>query len=190
MNQPIGISFLPSQENADQGAQRGNMEGDLGQALKILSLRLPRVLGARAITPGSNLGTPGQSGTSQGALSGILNSSGTGGESGAYNPNAALFQALIAAMMGNGSSGGGDGMGGGGRVDPYVKFVNPGEPDPGTFNPNPIEDGDSGYRKPEVGGGGIVGTGPEIGGTESLYRKQPFKNTGMAEKYAFNSGSF
>ncbi len=85
MMNPIGVSFLPSDENAAQGLQRGKVEGDLGQAFKILSLRLPRVQGAPGITPQSNLQAPGSAGM------------------GGFNPQAAIFDAMIRAMSGGGA---------------------------------------------------------------------------------------
>lgn len=39
---------MPSEEQAAMGPQAGSAEGDLQQAWKILSMRLPRVLGALA----------------------------------------------------------------------------------------------------------------------------------------------
>lgn len=80
----IGITFLPSDEQASLGPRQGNLEGDLGQAFKILSLRLPRVMGARSITPQSNLTAPGSAGVS--------------------NPYAAAFQALLRTMAGGPTS--------------------------------------------------------------------------------------
>lgn len=86
---PIGVSFLPSEDNQAQGLQRGKMEGDLGQALKILTLQLPTVRGARPITPYSNLGNAGAAG---------LQSPASG-----FNPNSAVFEAVIKALSGMGS---------------------------------------------------------------------------------------
>lgn len=80
MAQPIGVSFLPSEENAIMAPQPG--AGDLSQAFKILSLRLPRVQGAPGITPQSNLQAPGAAGM------------------GGFNPQAAIFDAMIRAMAG------------------------------------------------------------------------------------------
>jgi hypothetical protein len=91
MPNPIGISFLPSADAAEQGPRQGNMEGDLGQALQILSLRLPRILGAHSISP-----------------PGLMNAQGAAG-AGGFNPMQAVIQALLAA----GGGGGGQGMGGG-----------------------------------------------------------------------------
>lgn len=135
-NGPIGISFLPSQENAEQGMQRGAMEGDLGEAFKILSLRMPRVLGARAPTARENLTSPGAGGLS--AVAGQMAGASRDGQGGGFNPNAALFEALIAAMMGGGS------MGKQGSVDvgsPNFNFLGEGGPAPGTFNPGGEEEG-------------------------------------------------
>jgi hypothetical protein len=84
-NNPIGISFLPSDENQAMGPKRGQMEGDLGQAFKILSLRLPSVTGAHAIAPPA-----------------LLNAPGAAGVGGGFNPQAAIFEALLRAMQGQG----------------------------------------------------------------------------------------
>lgn len=85
---PIGISFLPSEENQALGPKRGQMEGDLGQAFKILSLRLPRIQGAHAIAPPD-----------------LLNAPGAAGMGGGVNPQAAIFEALLKAMAGGGQAG-------------------------------------------------------------------------------------
>lgn len=83
---PIGITFLPSDENQALGPKRGQMEGDLGQAFKILSLRLrpPDVQGVHAIAPPD-----------------LLHSAGAAGMGG-MNPHAAIFDALLKAMSGGG----------------------------------------------------------------------------------------
>lgn len=49
-NTMLGASFVPTTENAQLGPQRGLTEG-VQQALKIISLRLPEVLGTSAIAP-------------------------------------------------------------------------------------------------------------------------------------------
>jgi hypothetical protein len=91
-NSPIGITFIPTEENQALGPQRNALEGsggsDLAQAFKILSLRLPQVLGARAI------GSPR-----------VLSGGGSAALPPAFNPNAAVFKALINAMMGGGEYG-------------------------------------------------------------------------------------
>lgn len=90
---PIGITFIPSAENQAQGPQRGQLEGDLGQAFKILSLRLPQVQGARAIAPPD-----------------LLNSAGSAGSAGSVNPMAAVFRALMHSMQGDPAAPMGAGM--------------------------------------------------------------------------------
>lgn len=79
----IGVSFLPSEDQQIMAPQPSAPAGDLGQAFKILSLRLPRVQGAPGITPPSNLQAPGSSGLG-----------------GGVNPHAAIFEAMIKAMLG------------------------------------------------------------------------------------------
>lgn len=95
--QPIGITFMPSAEAAANGPRQAGVEGqggsDLTQAFKILSLHLPRVLGAAAIAPKRLL-------TSQGAA-GV-----PGQPSGGFNPYAAVFESLLQSLTGGG--GGGD----------------------------------------------------------------------------------
>lgn len=98
MANPIGISFIPSQDNQNQGPQRSSLEGpggDLAQAFKVLSLRLPQVLGARSIASRRLLESPGASGVSAGGA----------------NPMSAVFEALLRAMSGQSSAGGGYGAG-------------------------------------------------------------------------------
>lgn len=79
--QPIGINFLPSDEQAANGPRQGNMEGDLGAAYKILSLQLPRRPSIGGIAPQALLDAPG----SQGLPSGM-------------NPLAAVFEALLRGL--------------------------------------------------------------------------------------------
>ena len=148
-NGPIGISFLPSQENQSTGLKQGQMEGDLGEAFKILSLRLPRVVGARAPTPGGNL-----SGAGTSDLSGLS----SGAEGSGFNPNAALFEALIKAMLQGGSqtldngagqmfdSGtgltpmdGSSATGASNILRPKIGFITQGEPAPGSFSPGGVD---------------------------------------------------
>lgn len=148
---PIGISFIPTAENQAQGPRQGGLETDLGQAFKILSLRLPRLLGAQAPAPPSLLNGAGAAGLS--------------GQQGGFNPHAAVFEALIRALTGGTPSGDLYGantsaaaMAGG--VDPHVSFPidrtnkgpiiqDPGPVDlpgtgwpevpPGTFHPGTVD---------------------------------------------------
>lgn len=78
---PIGINFLPSDEQAMQGPKQANMEGDLGQAFKILSLRLQRRPDVRGISPLPTEQAPGIG-------------------AGAMSPMAAVIQALLRGMGG------------------------------------------------------------------------------------------
>jgi hypothetical protein len=91
MADPIGITFMPSQDNQDQGGRNMGLDGpggaDLSQAIKILSLRLPRVQGAQALAPAS-----------------LLNGQGAG-NTGGLNPHAAVFEALLRAILGAGGPG-------------------------------------------------------------------------------------
>lgn len=95
--QPIGITFLPSADAAANGPRQAGIEGqggsDLTQAFKILSLHLPRVLGAAAIAPKRLLTSPGAAG---------LAPAGGGGS----NPYSAVFESLLRQLTGGGMSGG------------------------------------------------------------------------------------
>src|SRR3954466_11472917 len=88
-NQPIGVTFIPTEDAAAQGQKRGSLEGsggsDLAEAFKVISLHLPRFLGSRAL-----------------ASPGLLNGPGAAGVSGGFNPHAAVFDALLKAMNGGG----------------------------------------------------------------------------------------
>lgn len=181
-NAPIGINFMPTQDAADMGQQRGNMEGDLGEAIKILSLRAPRVLGARAPTPGGNMSGGGSS-----PLAGLAGNINTGGQAGGFNPNAALFQALISALMG---SGGVDKPTGGGDVgNPIFKFIGPGGPDPGSFDPITTENTeDPIYKKPETNWGSNGGDPLSYGGG-AMARQNPVKYMPETQQ-AYGSGDF
>ena len=102
MANPIGVTFIPSADNAAQGPQRGSLEGpggsDLAQAFKILSLHLPRVLGAQSLAPKRLLTSPGSAALPSG-----------------FNPQAAVIQALLQAMAG----------GSGGPTGPIATFPDP-----------------------------------------------------------------
>jgi hypothetical protein len=90
----IGISFIPSAQglSASQPANpQGGANTDLAQAYKILSLRLPQIMGSSAISP--LVGSPG---SNTNALKGT-------------NPYTAVFQALLQSM--------GGGLGGGAPID-------------------------------------------------------------------------
>lgn len=82
---PIGISFMPSAQGvaSSPSAPQAGANTDLAQAFKILSLRLPQILGTGAITPLA--GTAG--GTNTDALKSV-------------NPYAAVFQAMLRSITG------------------------------------------------------------------------------------------
>lgn len=80
--QPIGINFLPSEEQAMRGPQQGSREGDLGAAFKILSLNLPPDPSVHGIAPQELLQAPG----SQRLPAGM-------------NPLAAVFEALLRGLQ-------------------------------------------------------------------------------------------
>src|SRR5690349_10818030 len=56
-----GVTFAPSQENAQQGPLNAQIDG-LPAAIKILALRIPRVVGAKAPVASSLLNAPGAQG--------------------------------------------------------------------------------------------------------------------------------
>jgi len=62
----IGVSFLPGQQQGQAGAGTGTADPQeaVSQAIKILSLRLPRVVGAGAIASPALLNAPGAAGVS------------------------------------------------------------------------------------------------------------------------------
>lgn len=91
----LGITFKPTEQSGQMGPGQAAKEGGLQQAIQLLSLRYPKVGGAR-----SPVGSPS-----------LL----AGGASAAprmtgFNPNAAIFQALIKAYS--------EGQGGQGMSQP------------------------------------------------------------------------
>lgn len=103
---PVGITFIPNQDNQQQGPLRGSIEAnggsDLTDAFKILSLRLPQVLGAQSLAPKR-----------------LLGSQGSAAIPGAFDPQTAIFEALLRNALGGGGgslaslvSGGGGSFGG------------------------------------------------------------------------------
>jgi hypothetical protein len=104
---------MPSQENQLDGPRRGALEGDVGEAFKILSLRMPRSPSVRGIAPPS-----------------LLQSRGAAGVPGGANPQAAIFEALIRAMLGQGAAPGGPMGGPSAFAPPPAPRVIPGGDDP------------------------------------------------------------
>lgn len=137
---PIGVTFMPSADNQANGPQQGALESgagsDLAQAFKILSLHLPRVLGARAIS------SPG-----------LLNGAGSTGVAGGFNPSAAVFDALIRAMTGAAAPGGPaslSSLGAPGGAQPYAPSAvpSPSVVPGGTDQHQPIPDSYTGFAAP------------------------------------------
>jgi hypothetical protein len=138
-NQPIGVTFMPSADNQQQGPQQGALNGpggDLSEAFRILGLRLPRVLGPGAISSPR-----------------LLNGPGASAFGGGVNPSAAVFEALLKAMTGGGSPMGSS-YGGSVPGSPSMPGVSsgpyPGSPvsrDPTRLTP--------GAGRPDPGGGPI-----------------------------------
>lgn len=62
----IGVNFAPTQTNVQAGqgtaGKPGGPQSKLQEAIKVLSLRLPKVLGAQALAPGPLLTGPGSGG--------------------------------------------------------------------------------------------------------------------------------
>lgn len=145
---PIGISFIPSAQNqAQQGPRQAGLEGDLSQAFKILSLRLPTTVGAASPVPQALLTSPGAAG-----VTGMPSTAGT--PSGPYDPMAAVFTALLRSMAG----GGPDSMAPMGGGIPHPKISIPGTTAqdatsgsdlPGAMTPPPMSGSNGG------GGGGF-----------------------------------
>lgn len=141
MANPIGVTFIPNDQNQALGPQQGQVEGgdigDLGRAFKILSLHLPRVLGASAISSPRLLTSPGSN-----ALPGSV------------NPAAAVFDALLRAMTGEapptvpGANTAGSAFGLGGPGASFAPRVTPGV---GPTNLGPIGPGLPRAGTPEPG---------------------------------------
>lgn len=125
MADPIGITFTPNADAQGQGAQNGQAGpggGDLADAFKILSLRLPQTVGPRALAS-QRLLTPRPAGA-------------TGG----FNPHAAVFEALLRALAaaaggGTATPGTADTFSGGSRLPPPNVVVSPKQPQ--LFTPPP-----------------------------------------------------
>jgi hypothetical protein len=57
----LGVSFAPTTDNAAMGPKNGSLAG-VPQAIQVISMQLPRLLGARPVAPGSLLGSQGGGG--------------------------------------------------------------------------------------------------------------------------------
>lgn len=132
----LGVSFLPSADNGPRGGEGGPGGGRLEDVLRILSFRLPKVLGARAIAPADLLNSPGG------------DASPTGGGRQGGDPLADLIARSVLQNIPQAGIGGGGGAanpagsfappvmpGGGGQPGPQA-------PPPSNYKPRiiPIED--------------------------------------------------
>lgn len=63
-----GLSFQPGGDQNGQGGQNGRGQTPVQQAIQLLSLRLPSVVGARAIAPQALLNAPGGAGLGGGGM--------------------------------------------------------------------------------------------------------------------------
>lgn len=130
----IGVTFIPSEANQiAQGQRQGSAEGDLstgrssdlGQAFKILSLQLPRVVSAAAPTAPDLLTAPGARTSPPVARvppAGGIPINGQPNVTQPYDPMAAVFAALLRSLQGGSAAnvGGTDLLGGllGAGTDP------------------------------------------------------------------------
>lgn len=149
----IGVTFIPSEQNlAAQGPRQGAAEGDLsagrssdlGQAFKILSLQLPRVVSAAAPTSPDLLTAPGARTTPPAARVPPSNGIPINGQPNVtqpYDPMAAVFAALLRSLQGGSAAsvGGADLLGGllGAGATPGRPKIQLGEGD--TTSPPPPE---------------------------------------------------
>lgn len=61
MDNGFGVNFAPTHDNSDDAARRGRLEG-IPQAIQILSMHIPRFLGAKALAPDQLLQAQGAQG--------------------------------------------------------------------------------------------------------------------------------
>jgi hypothetical protein len=155
-----GVSFAPTRDNAMMGPRNAQLTG-VPEATQVISLRLPRVVGARAIAPGA-----------------LLNAAGGGGSD---LLGSALLQTLLRTL------GGVPGMPGslpGGTAGPNpseekapnpfpgppkewtpTEPGSPVDPSPAPSTPKPRvvpEEDPTEGRYPGAGGGWIPGSGPYV----------------------------
>ena len=163
-NNQIGVSFMPSAEQSAMGGRQGSLEGVPEQAFKILSLRLPRVLGSRSLSPSSLMTGPGSAGVGGGGL----------------NPLSAVFTAILRGMGVNPGGGGmpGGGMPGVGLPTPTTPPVNYPGGSP-TRLPRSMYPNEGPMMTPPVNGTNPVTTGPKpIMPTTGVFKKKPVSSTG------------
>lgn len=144
MPSELGASFAPTNDNALDAKRRGSLEG-LPQAIQILSMRMPRFLGARGIAPEQLLNAPGAQGADP------------------FLP--AVIQTMLQTLApGADQDGGGSPFSGAGITGPVVRnpkvkpgienppgdpsFMGPPDagPDPFVQRPRPIKDAQAVFR--------------------------------------------
>lgn len=167
---PIGVTFIPTAEQQALGPKRGGIETDLGEAFKILSLRLPRVLGAKAPVRPELLNAPGAAG-----LAGNL-ADNTG-----FNPYGQVFEALVRALISGQTPtpGGYPAYGspqGGGMASPGgASLPSPNQNGWRTVNESALAGGSSASTTPRISigvtPGAPVATGPEVFAPEPPQRQ-------------------
>ena len=153
----FGLSFLPEDNGMDRNRPQGQPSGapPLQQAIKLLSLRLPRVAGANALAPGPLLNAPGGGGLGAPPLQALLQR--------LFGPQSGPMKIPFGQMPGAGGFiPGADGMMSGGASAPMLPASPPITPGKGTFPPMgpPAPRITPGMRPGE--GGGYAGPPPRF----------------------------
>lgn len=171
----FGVSFVPG-GNGDAGQGPGQEQGQvsgtppLQQAIRMLSLRLPKFAGPGAIAPGMLLNAPGAMGMPGAGLN--------QGIPGGGDSNNALLEALMRLAKLHGGGGGG-GMGSAPMGVPGG-FVPPFAPPMGSVNPLPkIGPGSGAPAPPPLPGEGPAGWAPGPGG----YDDTPFPTQNIGSNF-------
>lgn len=146
----LGVSFAPTPDNAAMGSRNGQLSG-VPRAVQVLSLALPRVVGAKPIAPTDLL---------------------TGAGGGGMDPLASAILQTIMRTLGNipgqpgslpgGTAGPNPPMGGPqGPQGPFPRPpADPMPQPPGPFNPKPRVVPQDDPQAPTGGGGWTPGAGP------------------------------
>lgn len=128
--QPIGITFAPTPDQAEMGQKNFALQGGSPEAIQILSLHLPKFLGARPLAP-NDLLTAKSTNPGSAVVDSILRDMG-------LLPQQATGQARGGAPSETGSLADmlRQATGGGQRFEPtpnVIPGIGPGEPPPGTL---------------------------------------------------------
>lgn len=150
----LGVNFAPTADAALSGSRNGQLSG-VPQAIQILSLALPRMLGVRSIAPSALLHAQGGQGMDPAA--------------------SALFQTLMQTLTSHATRPQGDGSGRATEMSPFLgprplpgmpTLPGPGAPNtgmPGRPTPGGVP-GSGGGTGGGYGGGGWGGGFPGSGG--------------------------